>query len=144
MPTKREEYDAFRVLLGESQERLDEIHKLADEYRARIGPPVRWEPGSSDSDLDTDHVPLTPPESPKREDHFSNGPDLSIKAWNRRKWSDLSIGIETRDSGFDDFETWRAHVISEYHAKALPIPTSIHKTGVCKKRRRTDITNSER
>ena len=143
MSWNREAYDAFHRLLGYSQENLNHVHKAADEYRARLdarGPQPPWEPAESDSEFsDTDGAPRSPPQSPK-----GDGPDLSMVAWDRRKWSDLSLGIEPRDSGFDNFETWRCHVLSEHAQKVLPTSTSLQKSGVRKKPRRPAVTISER
>ena len=134
--------DAFKRLLGYSQERLDRIHKAADERRAMLEardpqPSFEWVDSDSDFD-DADRALLSPPPSPK-----GDGPDLSITAWDRRKWSDLARGIETRDSGFDNFETWRCHVISEHAQKVLPISTPSKKSGV-RKNRRPAVIVSER
>ena len=97
--------DAFDILRGYTQEYLDEVHKRADDYRAFLdarGPQPPWEPAESDSDFsEPDGAPLSPPTSPK-----SEGPDLSKGAWGRRMLADLARGIETRDSGFDKYETW--------------------------------------
>ena len=142
MAWTREADDAFHRLLGYSQEYLDYTHKFADGYRAHVQarqaqfPP--WEWASSDSDLETDNVPPTPPESPK-----GDGPNLSVSAWERRIWTDRARGVESRETGFNDFDKWRAHVISE-HQKALPASTPVHKPGERKKRCSAVATVSKR
>ena len=136
----RAECDAFSRLLGCSQEYLDEVHRRADEGRARLGPLVRWEPASSsDSESDDDHTPLTPPKSPK-----GDGPDLSRKAWSRRLYSDASIGIESYETGFNNYEKWRSYMISEHAKRVVPVSTSLEKSGVRKRKRRSAVTLSER
>ena len=139
--SSRAEVDAFRRLLGYSQEYLDEVHKCADEERARMGPPVRWEmASSSDSEFsDADRTPLTPPKSPK-----GDGPNLSQTAWARRIWSDLSVGIESHDTGFDDYEKWRSYTISEHAKRVVPVSTSLERSGIRKKKRRPAVMLSER
>ena len=100
MAGSRKEYDAIHRLLGYSQEDLDYVHNAAEARLAARGPQPFWEPASSDSDFsDTGATLLTPPSSPK-----GDGPDLSMKAWDRRKWSDLAQGIELDDSGFHNYE----------------------------------------
>ena len=69
MPITREESDAWLVMQGESQERLDRIHAEADAMRARLeaegrGPSTVWEPVSSDDEEFGDIRPMTPPASP--------------------------------------------------------------------------------
>lgn len=133
MPLTRAESDAIDRLFGESQENLDRLHKDAEEVRARIearGPPPIWYPCDSDSDLeDTNGAPMSPPQSPKDD----NVLDISVKAWDRRIWTDLSQGIEPRDTGFNKFETWRSHMISEHAKRILPTFTSLQKPEVIKK-----------
>ena len=139
--SSRAECDAVSRLLGYSQEYLDEVHRLADEGRARMGPLVRWEmASSSDSDFsDADHAPLTPPKSPK-----GDGPNLSQTAWARRVYSDLSIGIESRDTGFDDYEKWRSYTLSEHAKKSAPVSAPLKSRGIRKKRRRPAVMQSDR
>lgn len=133
MVLNRAESDAMHRLLGYSQDYLDRVHKDADELRAKIearGPPPIWYPCDSDSDFeDNSGAPMSPPQSPKDE----NVLDISAKAWHRRKWIDLSQGIEPRDTGFNNFETWRSHVISEHAKKPLPTSTLLKKSEVIKK-----------
>lgn len=71
MPMTREESDAWRIMLGDTQERLDRIHAEADAMRARLkaegrGPSTVWEPVSSDDgEFENSHLaPMTPPVSP--------------------------------------------------------------------------------
>lgn len=125
----REQSDAIqRLFYGRSQEYLDRVHENADSLRAFLaarGPPPIWYP-LSDSDTefsDADGAPMSPPPSPK-EPRDENVLDLSEKAWVRRKWIDLSQGIEARDSGFNNYETWRNHMISEHAKRNLPSPAS--------------------
>ena len=143
MAWTREAADACdRIFQGYAQEYLDHVHKLSDEYRAAVYPrgvqPV-WEPVSSDSDYSSDRAPLSPPASPRGE-----GPDLSRTAWDRRKWSDLSQGIETRDSGFDSYQKWRSQMMAEHASKVLPTLSSLEKPDVRKKQRRPAVIVSER
>ena len=135
MVLSRTESDALdRLFGGYSQEYLDRVHEDADKLRAIIaarGPPPIWYPCDSDSDFeDTNGAPISPPQSPKDEDVL----DISVRAWDRRVWSDLSQGIEPRDTGFNNFETWRSHMISEHAKKRiLPNSTSMKKPDVIKK-----------
>lgn len=69
MPMTREESDAWHIMQGDTQERLDRIHAEADAMRARLeaegrGPSTVWEPASSDDEEFGDARPLTPPASP--------------------------------------------------------------------------------
>ncbi|MCJ1402330.1 hypothetical protein MMC11_005550 [Xylographa trunciseda] len=69
MPTTREESDAWMIIQGETQERLDRIHAGADALRARWeaegrGPSSVWELVSSDDEEFGDVRPITPPASP--------------------------------------------------------------------------------
>lgn len=71
MPMTRKESDAWCIMLGDTQERLDRIHAGADTRRARLeadgrGPSTVWEPASSDDDeFEDSHLALmTPPVSP--------------------------------------------------------------------------------
>ena len=82
---------------------------------------------------------LWPPQSPK-----GDGPDLSQKAWARRIYSDLSIGIQTDETGFNNFETWRSHTISEHAKRVVPDSTSLEKSGIRKRQRRPTLVPSER
>lgn len=135
--------DGFLRMLGTSQEEIDRRHREADELRARRlardGPPEIFE--WTDASFSEDGVPMTPPESPK-----GDGPDVSTKAWMNRIWADLSRGIEDHDSGFNDYETWKSHVLSESAPKVMSTSTSslFPKLGVSRKRRRPTPTISER
>ena len=82
---------------------------------------------------------MSPPASPRGE-----RPDLSIKAWDRRKWSDLSQGIEARDSGFDNYQTWRSQMMAEHASKVLPTISPPEKPDIRKKQRRSTAVVSER
>ena len=69
MPITREESDAWLIMQGDTQERLDRIHAGADALRARLeadgrGPSTVWEPLSSDDEEFGDVRPMTPPASP--------------------------------------------------------------------------------
>ena len=135
MVLTREESDAIdRTFDGVSQEFLDKVHEHAEKLRAVIearGPPPIWHPfDDTDSEFDdVDGAPMSPPPSPKDE----NVLDLSRNAWIRRKYIDLSQRIFPEDTGFDKYETWRSHEISE-HAKRNPPPsTSSGKPDVIKK-----------
>ncbi|KAF6230751.1 hypothetical protein HO133_000010 [Letharia lupina] len=69
MPITREESDAWLIMQGDTQERLDRIHAEADAMRARLeaegrGPSTVWEPVSSDDEEFEDIRPMTPPMSP--------------------------------------------------------------------------------
>ena len=69
MPISREESDAWLIMQGDTQERLDRIHAAADAMRARLeaegrGPSTVWEPASSDDEEFDDIRPMTPPASP--------------------------------------------------------------------------------
>ena len=72
MPITREESDAWLIMQGHTQERLDRIHAAADAMCARLeaegrGPSTVWEPISSDDDdeFEDSHLrPMTPPASP--------------------------------------------------------------------------------
>ncbi|KAL9132840.1 MAG: hypothetical protein Q9175_005985 [Cornicularia normoerica] len=69
MPMTREESDAWLIMQGDTQERLDRIHAEADAMRARLeaegrGPSTVWEPVSSDDEEFEDIRPMTPPASP--------------------------------------------------------------------------------
>ena len=69
MPMTREESDAWRIMQGDTQERLGRIHVEADAMRARLeaegrGPSTVWEPASSDDEEFGDVRPMTPPASP--------------------------------------------------------------------------------
>lgn len=71
MPLTREESDAWLIMQGDTQERLDRIHAAADIMRARLeaegrGPSTVWEPASSDDEEFGDIRPMTPPASPPR------------------------------------------------------------------------------
>lgn len=135
MPWDRAAYDAFQRLLGTSQEELDRRHREADELRAwrlaHDGPPKVFE--WTDASDPEDGAPITPPESPK-----GDSPDLSFRAWQKRIWADLSRGIHDRDTGFNNYETWKSYVLSESTSTLLPKPE------VRKKRRRPITTISER
>lgn len=117
--------DAFSRLLGYSQEYLNEVHKRSEEYQAALDargfpPPETWEPASS-SDSDSDDArfaPLSPPRSP-RLPRSRERLDLSRAAWSRRLLRDAARHIDSRDRGFDKYETWRAQMISEHEQKAL-------------------------
>lgn len=128
MSFDRAESDAIHRLLGYSQDYLDGVRKGADELRTRIearDPQPTWYPCDSDSDLENiDGAPMSPPQSPK-----DGVPDISVRAWDRRKWSDLARGIEPRDTGFDKFHTWRSYVISQniQDENVLPSSTSFQK-----------------
>lgn len=141
MAWDRAAHDAFNLMLGESQERIDLVHKIADEFRAAReaqGPQRDWEGPGSDSDSD---APITPPQSPRRE---GDGPDISWRAWDRRKWVDISRGIEPKDTGFDKYETWRVHMLSEHAKKVVPKPISPPVSEVSKSGRRPAVPVSER
>ena len=120
--------DAFNRGLGYSQEYLDAIRNGAAELRAKRearGPLPVFEPYSSDSELDLEHdnLPLTPPQSPKRD-----GLDLSRKAWQRSTWGDLSRGMDPSDIiGWGAFEVWQSHMVSK-HAPELSASTSLPKS----------------
>ena len=128
----------FLRLLGTSHEELDRRQREADELRAwrlaHDGPPkvFEWTDAS-----DSEGVPMTPPKSPKGDD-----PDLSIRAWNKRIFADLSRGVEPCDTGFDDYDTWKSHHLSETAPKVLPTSAPLPKPGICKKRRRPATTTT--
>ena len=129
MVLTREQSDAIdRLFYGDSQEYLDRVREHAESLRAVIaarGPPPIWYP-PSDSDTefsDADRAPMSPPPSPKQPKD-ENVLDLSEKAWDRRIWIDLSRGIEPRDTGFNNYEKWRTHMISEHAKRNLPSPAS--------------------
>lgn len=72
----REESDAWRIIQGNTQERLNRIHAAADVMRERLeaegrGPSTVWEPVSSDDDeFEDDNLALmTPPVSPPWNQH---------------------------------------------------------------------------
>ena len=73
----REESDAWRIMQGNTQERLNRIHAAADVTRERLeaegrGPSTVWEPVSSDDDdeFEDDNLALmTPPVSPPWNQH---------------------------------------------------------------------------
>lgn len=119
--------DAYYVRLGYDQEYLD-----------RNPPVFAWT--DSDSDFsDGDRAPLTPPQSPT-----GDGPDLSWKAWTKCKWANMSRGIQPRDSGFAEYETWKSYILSQHPRKVLPALTPLRRPGVRKKRRPPPISVSER
>ena len=132
----------FLKMLGTSQEDLDRRQRKADERRAwrlaHYGAPRAFEwTDVSDSE---DGALITPPESPR-----GDGPDLSTKAWMNRFWGDIQRGIEPRDTGFGDYETWKAHVLSGNTSNVVPTSAPLPKPGVCNKRRRRPATTiSER
>ena len=69
MPISRKESDAWWILMGDTQERLNLIHAGADAMRARLeaegrGPSARWPSVSDDDDEFEDHPPMTPPMTP--------------------------------------------------------------------------------
>ena len=71
MPISRKESDAWLIMQGDTQERLDRIHAYADAMRARLeaegrGPSVIYESASSDDEDFGDTLPMTPPASPPR------------------------------------------------------------------------------
>lgn len=118
--------DAFARLLGFPQEYLDEVHQRAKQCQTAIDargfpPPETWEPvSSSDSDSDdTRLAPLSPPRSPKSPK--GERPAFSRAAWSRRLLRDAARGINSKDRGFDKFETWRAQMISENEQKVLSV-----------------------
>ena len=79
MPMTRKESDAWRILMGDTQERLDLIHAKADAMHARLeaegrGLSALWEPVSSDDEEFGDHRPMTPPMTPS---WTSSGESLS-------------------------------------------------------------------
>lgn len=124
MPFDQALCDAFHRMGGASQESLDRSWKIADElraiYAARDAQPVPiidW----TDSELEVDNEPLTPPESPRD----PNGPDLSRKAWHNRTWADMGRGTRPEDSGFHTYEGWRSYAIAEHAKKhaAANVPT---------------------
>ncbi|KAF7508894.1 hypothetical protein GJ744_008603 [Endocarpon pusillum] len=61
----------------------------------------------------------------------------------KRFWADLQRGIEPCDTGFDDYETWKSHVLSESALK-VSLTFTLPEPWVCKKRRRPATTISER
>ena len=92
MPITREESDAWRIIQGDTQERLDRIHEYADAMRARLeaegrGPSVVWEPPSSDDEDWGDELPMTPPPSPPRPLKGKKSSRRSPNCWRSR--SDL-------------------------------------------------------
>lgn len=69
MPISREERDAWCILLGDTQERLNLIHAEADAMRSRLeaegrGSTARWPSVSDDDDEFEDCTPMTPPMTP--------------------------------------------------------------------------------
>lgn len=69
MPISREERDAWLILLGDTQERLNLIHAEADAMRSRLeaegrGLTARWPSVSDDDDVFDDCPPMTPPTTP--------------------------------------------------------------------------------
>lgn len=74
MSRGREERDWWdREVFGSSQEWIDRMHQLEEEWRAFLGPrlakdPDEWAELESDSDYDDSHLaPLSPPPTPKDE-----------------------------------------------------------------------------
>lgn len=129
MVSTRGAFDAVQKLFfGRSQEYLDELHRVAEKYRtifeARGPPPIWYPPSDSGTEFeDADGAPMSPPSSP-RQPRDENVLDLSEKAWERRVWIDISQGIEPRDTGFIQYETWRSHMISEHAMNIMPSPAS--------------------
>ena len=127
----RQESDAWGRMCGYSQGYLDEVNKNVDDYRARHAndpPQPPWEgPGSDTESEDADGAPLSPPPSPR-----GAGLDLSLKAYDRRLWSDLARGLPSKECAFGGYEKWRSHMISEHAQKALLPSTSLHESGVRK------------
>lgn len=127
---RRMESDAFHTLfLGYSQEYLDGIHKAADERKARFRLPEDFQPicypYDSDSDFeDIDGAPMSPPRSPKEVKMI----DVSVSAWNRRKLSDLAQGIETRDTGFDNYHLWQSCAVAEQWESVWAASKSLQKS----------------
>ena len=132
--------DAFNRLLGYSQEELDRFHEKVDELRAwRKAHDPQSDFEWTESDSEPDGAPITPPDSPK-----GDSPDLSTKAWIKRKWADLSRGIEPCDSGFDNYETWKSYVLSENTGQILPASAPLQQSSIRKTRRRFVPAFSER
>ncbi|MCJ1474816.1 hypothetical protein MMC13_003476 [Lambiella insularis] len=131
----RPECDAFSRMLGYSQEYLDDINKHVDDYQARHAndpPTPLWEGPSDTESEDADGAPLSPPPSPR-----NDGLDLSLKAYDRRVWSDLARGLRSEDCGFGGYEKWRSHTIQEHSQRSLPVSNQLHKSGIRKHRPET-------
>ena len=76
-----------REILGYSQERIDRIHKLTDEYHDVFGArleaaPQELEDLESDSDFDGPHLALlSPPQTPKSEGLSQPVSDHTQRVW---------------------------------------------------------------
>lgn len=108
MPMTREESDVWRIMQGNTQERLDRIHAEADAMRARLeaegrGPSTVWEPVSSDDDEfeDSHLAPMTPPVSPP---WTPRGKSLTYPKVSWDQGLDFKIGATSKENDFVDME----------------------------------------
>lgn len=102
----REESDAWLIMQGDTQERLDRIHAEADAMRARLeaegrGPSTVWEPVSSDDEEFEDIRPMTPPASPP---WTSRGKRLTYPkvSWDQRL--NFTIDAASKENEFVNME----------------------------------------
>lgn len=106
MPITREESDAWLIMQGDTQERLDRIHAEADIGRARLeaegrGPSTVWEPASSDDEEFEDTRPMTPPASPP---WIPRGKSLTYARLSCDQGLNLTIGATSKGDEFVNME----------------------------------------
>ena len=106
MPMTREESDAWLIMQGDTQERLDRIHAEADAMRARLeaegrGPSTVWEPVSSDDEEFEDIRPMTPPASPP---WTPRGKSLTYPRVSWDQCLNFTIGVTSKENQFVNME----------------------------------------
>ena len=142
MAWTQEAADARDLLLGYSPEYINNVRHHTNVLRRVLdarGPPPVYQLASSDSEYSDDGALPSPPKSPKHD-----GPDLSTKAWHSRKWGDRSLGIEPKDSGFDNFQYWQSTVKAEHAAKTSTTFGSSSKSDVATRKCRSTVNVSNR
>ena len=108
----REESDAWRIMQGNTQERLDRIHAEADAMRTRLeaegrGPSTVWEPVSSDDEeFEDSHLrPMTPPASPP---WTPQGKNLTYPKVSWDQGLNFTIGATSKENDFVNMEIQQA------------------------------------
>ena len=141
MPITREESDAWLIMQGDTQERLDRIHAGADAIRARReaegrGPSAVWEPASSDDEELGDVRPMTPPASPPR---TPRGKSFTYPNVSRDQVLNSTIGATSEENGFVNMEVQQRKLDDTPLQNSLPAlstPTKLQARKVQRQRQR--------